>query len=175
MTAHDHDDEKKAEIRLLHPVRMQPPLSKSGLISAGSRSAIPRTIGILYALAQVVQLELLLWWWLQLDAVYRWKDWEHFGHVVGLTFGVVGLFWIAVLLVFGLVLLYLVAGVIALFTALVIHLVTSTMKRRLFSAGIACAAFPAGAIVGLYALHALESEAKAVAHSCRSSNEYHDG
>jgi hypothetical protein len=132
-----------------------PPLSHFGTTAAGQHPLKKSTISVLLILAQVVQLELLMWGWMNLDSVYRWKDWEHFAHVVGLTFGVVGLFWIIALIFLGVVFLLLVTATIALSVSILIHLLASNNKRKTHSALLACAGFPAGTVVGLYALYTL--------------------
>lgn len=114
-----------------------------------------RTIGLLLVLAEVVQLELLLWSWANLNSVYRWKEWEHFGHVVGLTFGAVGIFWIAVLIFLAFFFVLLTTAAAAVSLAILIHLLTSNHKRKTYAALLACAGFPAGTVVGLNALYTL--------------------
>ncbi|MFZ5636666.1 MAG: hypothetical protein ACOY82_08770 [Pseudomonadota bacterium] len=132
-----------------------PPLPR--IESAPPRSQAPtkRTIGVLLLLAEVVQLELLVWGWRNLDSVYRWKDWEHFGHVVGLTFGVVGLFWVIALIFVAVVFVLSATAAAALTVSFLIHLLASNQKRKTQAALFACAGFPAGTIVGVYALFAL--------------------
>jgi hypothetical protein len=136
------------------PVARQKPPPLPRIESAPPRAHVPtkRTISVLLLLAEVVQLELLVWAWRNLDSVYRWKEWEHFGHVVGLTFGVVGLFWVIALIFVAVVFVLLATAAAALTVSFLIHLVASNQKRKTQAALFACAGLPAGTIVGLYVL-----------------------
>ena len=136
------------------PVARQKPPPLPRIESTPPRSHAPtkRTVGVLLLLAEVVQLELLVWAWRNLDSVYRWKEWEHFGHVVGLTFGVVGLFWVVALIFVAVVFVLLATAAAALTVSFLIHLLASNEKRKTQAALFACAGLPAGTIVGLYAL-----------------------
>lgn len=131
-----------------------PPLPRIELPPPRAHVPTKRTISVLLLLAEVVQLELLVWAWRNLDSVYRWKEWEHFGHVVGLTFGVVGLFWVIALIFVAVVFVLLATAAAALTVSFLIHLVASNQKRKTQAALFASAGLPAGTIVGIYSLFA---------------------
>lgn len=149
----DTDDGPKQVSPVARP--KPPPLPR--IESALTRSPAPtkRTIGILLVLAEVVQFEQLAWGWMNLSSVYRWKEWEHFWHVVGLTFGAVGLFWVIALIFVAVVFVLLATATTALSVSVLIHLLASNQKEKIRAALFACAGFPAGTVVGVYALYIL--------------------